>query len=104
MAKITDKTLDMLFSEDLKRILGTSILRSEDRGYALGLAILHKLIVEQMYIDDDKIDRNEYIVKLILNGTIAMQGAARKQLVEMLQTQNTILTMGELEKDRKVIK
>ena len=104
MSQITDKALSFLFANDMRRILGTSILNSEARGWAIGLPIIGKLIVERFSMNDDYIDRNDEINKLILTSTIAEGGTARQQLIDMLKNTTNILSMTELEKEKRSIK
>jgi len=104
MAKITDKALGMLFSDDLRRILGMGIYSEEQRTWALGLPVIHKLFVERNVINDDYIDRNEEVIKLVITSTLGVKGVAREQLKDMLQTQTRILTMNEVQENRGVIR
>lgn len=104
-SKIADKAMDALFSNDFRTIFSMTNLPNEDyRAANLGLALVHKLIVEEYCIDDDYIDRNEEILKLILVSALPLKGEARNKITEMLQTQNRILTLGELEKEKGVIR
>lgn len=103
-AKITDKALGKLFSDRLREILGMGIFSEDQRSWALGLPLIHKILVERFVIDDDYIDNSEERIKLILASTLGVGGKAREQMHEMLQTQNRILTLGELEKNRGVIR